>query len=136
MSNTKTRTAIEAGYNFHTDPHEPMISIGLVAKVAGWSVEVDENVAIENGPNEGDAATTVTFIRNYGDEFDSDPEELIRIEIVDVPGRLAHATVYAEGGLEGLRMGNLQIVGGSHNSAEIIWWILSNSPGALYPLPK
>lgn len=136
MSKTKTRTAIEAGYNFHTDPHEPMVSIGLVAKVAGWSVEVDENVAIENGSNEGEAATTVTFIRNYGDEFDSDPEEPIRIEIVDVPSRLPHATVYAEGGLEELRMGNLQIVGDSHNSAEIVWWILSNSPGVIYPLAK
>jgi hypothetical protein len=40
VSNTKTRTAIEAGYNFHTDPHEPMVSIGLVAKVAGWEVGV------------------------------------------------------------------------------------------------
>ena len=113
MTNITTRTAIEAGYNFHTEPSEAMVSYGLVAKVAGWEVVVEEGEL--DGPD---------VIRTSIGHDDSSVAILIGDTSPFSTHILAH--VYDNG----------ELVGQSNNPAEIIWWILDNAPGAVYPLPK
>jgi hypothetical protein len=58
MNELIANNAIEAGYPFLVEPDEPSVSYAIIAKAAGWGVDVSS--VVEDGSRKGAIEVTLT----------------------------------------------------------------------------